>query len=613
MAKTFGVIEGFVAHLREQDGMAVQMLIFNKGDFKTPAEAKKWATGHKFVAEKVEETSDSFRIAQRGLDRFKDGTIRTVELTGGVKAVIGKAAEGMTEEVAPWFVQEMPPEPRAFWIEAFNASWEKHVDLDDDLRKMQAMSDGDKAVRDAGWVTIAGTWMKESKEAVSDQDVDELPDSAFGLIEDGGEKDAEGKTRPRTLRHFPYRDKAGQINTGMLRRSMALAESSKLEPELKRKAQTRLRAVADEAGVQPVRESTKGAINLDGTVLLTEATYDGKKGELVAILIEAGTNPAKKRHYPRKVVEAAAPNFGGLKMYINHPTAREEHERPERDLRDWAATIVESWGEDGKAMARIAVHDKWLKEILEDDVARKNIGLSINCKGQFYMGEINGEQMQIVEKIIVEKGPGKPSSVDWVTEPGARGRVVQVFESRREDMAMLESITLADLKQHRPELIQALEAETRAKPKKEEGNVDEKALLEAAAAAGRKAGEDRFNEMREAARKEAEGKNTLKAKLESVVREVTAKPEFLIPEKAKTRIIESLVERTFADDAAMKAAVESAVTAEKQYLKEVAGVKISTGGSGSGEQGSGVKALSEGMQSELETRAHVAGEKEDKE
>lgn len=39
-----------------------------------------------------------------------------------------------------------------------------------------------------------------------------LPDSSFLWIASGGEKDSEGKTLPRSLRHLPYRDEAGKIN-----------------------------------------------------------------------------------------------------------------------------------------------------------------------------------------------------------------------------------------------------------------------------------------------------------------------------------------------------------------------------------------------------------------
>jgi len=40
----------------------------------------------------------------------------------------------------------------------------------------------------------------------------DLPDSAFAYIEPGGEKDADGKTTPRSLRHYPVQDKAHADN-----------------------------------------------------------------------------------------------------------------------------------------------------------------------------------------------------------------------------------------------------------------------------------------------------------------------------------------------------------------------------------------------------------------
>lgn len=43
---------------------------------------------------------------------------------------------------------------------------------------------------------------------LSSADKNDLPDSAFAYIEPGGEKDADGKTTPRKLRHFPIHDKA---------------------------------------------------------------------------------------------------------------------------------------------------------------------------------------------------------------------------------------------------------------------------------------------------------------------------------------------------------------------------------------------------------------------
>ncbi len=43
---------------------------------------------------------------------------------------------------------------------------------------------------------------------MADADINDLPDSDFAYIEPGGDKDSEGKTTPRSLRHFPIHDAA---------------------------------------------------------------------------------------------------------------------------------------------------------------------------------------------------------------------------------------------------------------------------------------------------------------------------------------------------------------------------------------------------------------------
>lgn len=47
-----------------------------------------------------------------------------------------------------------------------------------------------------------------SRAAMSTAEINDLPDSAFAYIEPGGSHDTEGKTVPRSLRHFPVHDEA---------------------------------------------------------------------------------------------------------------------------------------------------------------------------------------------------------------------------------------------------------------------------------------------------------------------------------------------------------------------------------------------------------------------
>ena len=72
-----------------KDPTKIQTLIFDKAHF-TEAEAKAWAEKHDFKSGDVDETEHSFRLRQREPSEFQKGSFRTITLTDGVKAVIGR-------------------------------------------------------------------------------------------------------------------------------------------------------------------------------------------------------------------------------------------------------------------------------------------------------------------------------------------------------------------------------------------------------------------------------------------------------------------------------------------------------------------------------------------
>lgn len=69
--------------------MIMQTLIFLKSKF-TKEQAISWAKSHGKKHNSVRETSDSFRLRQRPPSDFDNSTYRTVKLTDGVSAVLGK-------------------------------------------------------------------------------------------------------------------------------------------------------------------------------------------------------------------------------------------------------------------------------------------------------------------------------------------------------------------------------------------------------------------------------------------------------------------------------------------------------------------------------------------
>ena len=71
----------------------------------------------------------------------------------------------------------------------------------------------------------------------------DLPDSDFAYIEPGGKK-VDGKTVPRSLRHFPIPDAAH------VRNALARLSQSKLSPAIKAKIFKKLKSKAKEFGIK---------------------------------------------------------------------------------------------------------------------------------------------------------------------------------------------------------------------------------------------------------------------------------------------------------------------------------------------------------------------------
>jgi len=81
---------------------------------------------------------------------------------------------------------------------------------------------------------------------MSTSDINDLPDSQFAFVESGGSKDAEGKTVPRSLRHFPIHDEAHVRNA--LARAPQSPFGDKALPKIKAAAERMGIKVASDAG-----------------------------------------------------------------------------------------------------------------------------------------------------------------------------------------------------------------------------------------------------------------------------------------------------------------------------------------------------------------------------
>ena len=93
--------------------------------------------------------------------------------------------------------------------------------------------------------------------------VNDLPDSAFLAIEPGGKK-VDGKTMPRSLRHFPVYDDKGKPDIPHLRNALGRIPQSKISEPLQASALRRAQALARSSG--EINVAKVAAMNLpDGT------------------------------------------------------------------------------------------------------------------------------------------------------------------------------------------------------------------------------------------------------------------------------------------------------------------------------------------------------------
>ena len=82
--------------------------------------------------------------------------------------------------------------------------------------------------------------------------ISNLPDSSFAYIEPGGTKDDQGKTTPRSLRHFPIKDANGKCDPAHVRNALARAPQSPFGS----KALPKINACARQLGIgQPAQKS----------------------------------------------------------------------------------------------------------------------------------------------------------------------------------------------------------------------------------------------------------------------------------------------------------------------------------------------------------------------
>jgi hypothetical protein len=350
--------------------------------------------------------------------------------------------------------------------------------------------------------------------------------------------------------------------------------------------------VAESTGV---RESGSDAAELEEAELTSEVVplvekAVRKDGSFPIRIIAPGWGSSG--YYSESVLKRDIPKVfpKGTHMHFDHPTVTESKERPERSVKTIAAvtTSLPVWQEKGPAGPGMYAEAKARTPFQADiEELAPHIGVSIVATGHRKNGVAEGKKGPVIESI--DQG----GSIDFVTQAGAGGQVISLFEAAR-GRAVSEPIEEGDDVSEQ-ELKEAREAATAAKAAETAALAENARLREGAI-------------LREA---------------RDIAGEVLAKVTDL-PEITRTRLLEQVSRDPSAhikdgalDRAAFEASISEAVKAEAKYLADLTGSGrvIGMGGAGSGSE-AGVKESEDRLAAALgrgfglnaaETKQAVAG------
>lgn len=170
------------------------------------------------------------------------------------------------------------------------------------------------------------------------------------------------------------------------------------------------------------------AIDLTGDVIPLKEGAVGQDGTAYLKIIAPGWGSSG--YYSPELLERDGPKVfkSGTKNFWDHQTDAEESARPEGSLRDLASVLTEDahYEQSGPSGPGLYAKANVMPHFREHvDALSKHIGVSIRASGKAKEGMADGRKGQIIEHLTHAK------SVDYVTTPGAGGKVLQLFEAAR--------------------------------------------------------------------------------------------------------------------------------------------------------------------------------------
>lgn len=239
------------------------------------------------------------------------------------------------------------------------------------------------------------------------------------------EGDAESKGQCK----LPVREPSGALNRNGVHAAAARLSQTDGTPAQKKAAAKALAAAyrqLDEDPPEAVTSVAEAAAPVRVALAETGGFTTAAAGRQFVQIITPGWG-SSGYYSPQVLRETATAKVfrAGTPMFLDHPGAAEEHDRPERSVRDLAAHLAEDARYDVGRDALVATVDvlPHYRDLLAS--LHEHVGLSIRADGVAEMGEAEGRRGPIVREIT------EAVSVDYVTKAGRGGKVLALMESAR--------------------------------------------------------------------------------------------------------------------------------------------------------------------------------------
>lgn len=195
-------------------------------------------------------------------------------------------------------------------------------------------------------------------------------------------------------------------------------------------------------------------------ILATEAVFDDDNLRAKVTIIRPGMSKNRKNWTAEVLKKASESGFwNGSRMFIDHAKTGDRLPTRRRSMREMVSAIEKTEvADDGRIVADVVFFDedfyKWARR------AKDHIGTSVDL---LFAGKEVRERGQqpyyAVEELVTN------NSVDWVLDPAAGGQIESFVTAQEgENDVEWNELTADMLQQHRPDLVQALEAKGTTPP-----------------------------------------------------------------------------------------------------------------------------------------------------